>query len=319
MYPNYTEDRKILGYEEKETKLGGSLILKILAVITIKLTELEKGKTFPPNPDPVIELNLKAKNLENVIFAKNEPEYPLNFPSRKHKMRQMRMRGNYSNKDHMFSFKNIQEFDPFLDVGRVKAKRSAKAKFNSRKKDRQNKYIAKKYDLKKIHKNFLQEMNDKNYNLDCSLEKFENLARNSRTKFITKKSIEEAKIILQSETENLIKNPRRPHLDGVKYNLDFVIDDDGPYNYVNLRRPSLGKKFLTSESTKTKKLMEKEILRKEAQKVSKNILLQDQQYEGNDVLYIIDLKKVPPQVKEKFAEELMGNFDDISNIKFINK
>ena len=131
MYVNYLEDRKILGYEEKETKLGGSLILKILLMIAIKLTELEKGKSFPPNQDPVIQLNLKAKNLNNVIFAKNEPEYPLNFPSRKHKMRQMKMRGNYSNKDDMFSFKNIQEFDPFLDVGRVKAKRSAIAALTS--------------------------------------------------------------------------------------------------------------------------------------------------------------------------------------------
>jgi hypothetical protein len=89
---------------------------------------------------------------------------------------------------------------------------------------------ASKFNMFQEHRTFVKEMKSKGHfvdNFNCDLERFETLSTNPETDSIDRKSINEAKTILQSEQENLVINARRPNLKKGEPNLDFILDGPG--------------------------------------------------------------------------------------------
>lgn len=79
--------------------------------------------------------------------------------------------------------------------------------------------------------------------MDCDLERLKELSTNAETDFIGRKSINEAKIILESEQENLVTHPRGPNLNRKDPNLNFVFDGLGSYQYVDVKNLIVPRKF----------------------------------------------------------------------------
>jgi hypothetical protein len=71
------------------------------------------------------------------------------------------------------------------------------------------------FNMYQEHQEFVQKMKEKGHmvdDIDCDLTRFKELSTNPETGDIDRKSITEARTIVQSEKENLISNGRRPDL-----------------------------------------------------------------------------------------------------------
>lgn len=178
--------------------------------------------------------------------------------------------------------------------------------------DRGDQCPASKFNMYKEHQNFVYEMKNKGHFVDdigCDLERFEKLSTNPETDFIDRKSINEAKTILQSEQENLVINARRPNLKKGEPNLDFVVDGPGSYQYVDVKNPIDPRKF---PPAKKKPESFNKIGRRIGEKITK-------QKGGSDrVLHIVDLEQIPSEVKENITKKIIEGAGSSKDIKFIN-
>ena len=72
---------------------------------------------------------------------------------------------------------------------------------------------------------------------------FEELSINSKIKNIDRKSIEEAKSVIQSKLKNLVNNPEISDLEGGDFNLNYKIDGSRPYKFIDMKNPRDSKDF----------------------------------------------------------------------------
>jgi hypothetical protein len=106
---------------------------------------------------------------------------------------------------------------------------------NARRINRWDQCPAPEFDMKKQYENFMQEMSEKGYELECSQERFYELSTNPQTVSPDEKSLIEAKGALQGEAEGMYTNIRRPKNKAV--DLDFEIDSSKGYTYVDYKTP----------------------------------------------------------------------------------
>lgn len=114
---------------------------------------------------------------------------------------------------------------------------------------------------------------------------------------------------MQAEKEGLVINPRRPNLKNADPDLDFIIDGPEPYKYVDVKNPIDPRKYPSSKK-------KPESFNKMATRMGAKI--RKQKGGSNDVLHIVDLEKLPSEIKAKFLEKVIGGAVRPNGIEFIN-
>ena len=140
-------------------------------------------------------------------------------------------------------------------------------------------------------------------------DRFDKLSKNPSTNQVDKKSRTEAITILQAEKEGLVINPRRPNLKNADPDLDFIIDGPEPYKYVDVKNPIDPRKYPSSKK-------KPESFNKMATRMGAKI--RKQKGGSNDVLHIVDLEKLPSEIKAKFIEKVIEGAVRPNGIEFIN-
>ena len=159
--------------------------------------------------------------------------FPLNNnPRRRHPFGRPRMRGRGINIDPP---PNIQGLGDIPAAPKVRSFTEGDTGLNARRGNRGDQCPAPEFDMKKQYENFMQQMSEKGYQLECSQERFNELSTNPQTGRPDEKSLIEAKGGLQGEAEGLYKNIRRPSNKAV--DLDFEIDSSKGYTHVDYKTP----------------------------------------------------------------------------------
>ena len=140
-------------------------------------------------------------------------------------------------------------------------------------------------------------------------DRFDKLSKNPETNQIDRKSRTEAITILQAENKGIVNNARRPNLENGEPNLDFVIDGPGPYKYVDVKNLIDPRKY---SSAKKKPESFNKIAKRIGEKIRK------QKGGSNDVLHIVDLEKLPPEIKANFTQKVIESAGRPNGIEFIN-
>ena len=274
------------------------------------------GKIIQTGNDTILEFQQEisatsSNYMDEIILVKDdgilpgaEGFTPNNNPRRRHPFGRPRMRGTGITVDPPQN--NIPEAPkarPFTEVD---------TGLNAQGGNRGDQCPASKFNMYEEHQNFVEEMKSKGHfvdDIDCDLERFEKLSTNPETDFIDRKSINEAKTILQSEQENLVINARRPNLNEGEPNLDFVVDGPGSYKYVDVKNPIDPRKFPTAKK-------KPESFNKMATRIGEKIT---KQKGGSDkVLHIVDLEQIPSEVKENITKKIIEGAGSPKDIKFIN-
>lgn len=163
-----------------------------------------------------------------------------------------------------------------------------------------------KYDLTKEYSQFQKTLDP---TIQCSQERFDELSTDPQRGIITQKSIDETNAILQAEAEGIAKNPKRPNVKQEEPNLDFKIDGPGPYKYADIKIPidfeNLGKITVDFRN-----------LDKVANRMGRKITLQ--KGGADNVLHIVDLKKIPFAQHARFQENVLKAAGSSDGIVFIN-
>ena len=141
---------------------------------------------------------------------------PNNNPRRRHPFGRPRIRGTGINVDPP---QNIQGLGNIPEGLKVRSFREVDTGLNARRGNRGNQCRTPQFDMKKQYENFMQEIPEKGYEVECSQERFNELSTNPQTDSIDEKSLIEAKRGLQGEAQGMYKNIRRPSNKGV--DLDF--------------------------------------------------------------------------------------------------
>ena len=102
---------------------------------------------------------------------------------------------------------------------------------------------------------------------------------------------------------------RRPNLENVKPNLDFVINGPGPYKSGDVKNPIDPRKY---SSAKKKPESFNKIAKQIGEKIRK------QKGGSNDVLHIVDLEKLPSEIKANFTQKVIESAGIPNGIEFIN-
>lgn len=257
-----------------------------------------------------------SNDMDEIILVKDDgilpgaDAFPLNNnPRRRHPFGRPRMRGRGINIDPP---QNIQGLGNIPEAPKVRSFTEVDTGLNARRGNRGDQCPASKFNMYEEHRNFVEEMKSKGHfvdDIDCDLERFEKLSTNPETDFIDRKSINEAKTILQSEQENLVINARRPNLNKGEPNLDFVVDGPGSYNYVDVKNPIDPRKFAPAKK-------KPESFNKMAKRIGEKIT---KQKGGSDkVLHIVDLEQIPSEVKESITKKVIEGAGSPKDIKFIN-
>jgi len=140
-------------------------------------------------------------------------------------------------------------------------------------------------------------------------DRFDQLSKNPETNQVDRKSRTEAITILQAENKGIVNNARRPNLENGEPNLDFVIDGPGPYKYVDVKNPIDPRKY---SSAKKKPESFNKIAKRIGEKIRK------QKGGSNDVLHIVDLEKLPSEIKANFTQKVIESAGRPNGIEFIN-
>ena len=140
-------------------------------------------------------------------------------------------------------------------------------------------------------------------------DRFDKLSKNPETNQIDRKSRTEAITILQAENKGIVNNARRPNLENGEPNLDFLIDGPGPYKYVDVKNPIDPRKY---SSAKKKPESFNKIAKRIGEKIRK------QKGGSNDVLHIVDLEKLPSEIKANFTQKVIESAGRPNGIEFIN-
>jgi hypothetical protein len=187
--------------------------------------------------EPANEHNLNK--MDEVILVKDyeilpgADGFPLNNnPRRRHPFGRPRMRGTGINVDPP---QNIQGLGNSLEAPKVRSFREVDTGLNARRGNRGDQCPAPEFDMKKEYGNFIQEISEKGYELECSQERFNELSTNPQTGSFDEKSLIEAKGGLQGEAQGMYTNIRRPSNKAV--DLDFEIDSSKGYTHVDYKTP----------------------------------------------------------------------------------
>ena len=255
-----------------------------------------------------------SNDMYEIILVKDDrilpgaDGFPLNNnPHRRHPFGRPRMRGRGITVDPP---QNIQELGNIPKGPKARSFREVETGLNVRRGNRGDQ--CPKFNMYEEHKNFVEEMKSKGHFVDdgdCDLERFEKLSTNPETDYIDRKSINEAKTILQSEQENLITNARRPNLNKGEPNLDFVINEPGLYKYVDVKNPIDPRKFPPAKE-------KPESFNKMAKRIGEKI--RKQKGGSDEVLHIVDLDQIPSEVKENITKKIIEGAGSPKHIKFIN-
>lgn len=130
---------------------------------------------------------------------------------------------------------NIQGLENIPEGTKVRSFREVDTGLNARRGNRGNQCPTPEFDMKKQYENFMQEISEKGYELECSQERFNKLSTNPQTDSIDEKLLIEAKRGLQGEAQGMYKNIRRPSNKAV--DLDFEMDSSKGYTHVDYKTP----------------------------------------------------------------------------------
>ena len=176
---------------------------------------------------------------DEVILVKNDgilpgaDGFPLNNnPRRRHPFDRPRMRGTGITIDPP---QNIQGLGNIPEAPKVRSFTEVDTGLNARRGNRADQCPAPEFDMKKQYENFIQEISEKGYKLECSEERFNELSTNPQTGAIDEKSLIEAKGGLQGEAQGMYTNLRRPTNKAV--DLDFEINSSKGYTHVDYKTP----------------------------------------------------------------------------------
>ena len=180
-----------------------------------------------------------SNDLDEIILVKDDgilpgaDGFPLNNnPRRRHPFGRPRMRGRWINIDPP---QNIQGLGNIPEAPKVRSFTEVDTGLNARRGNRGDQCPAPEFDMKKQYENFVQEMSEKGYELECSQERFNELSTNPQTGSPDEKSLIEAKGGLQGEAQGMYTNIRRPSNKAV--DLDFEIDSSKGYTHVDYKTP----------------------------------------------------------------------------------
>ena len=178
-----------------------------------------------------------SNDMDEIILVKDDgilpgaDGFPLNNnPRRRHPFGRPRMRGRGITGDPP---QNIQGLGDIPGAPKVRSFREVDTGLNARRGNRGDQCPAPEFDMKKQYENFMQEMSEKGYELECSQERFNELSTNPQTGSPDEKSLIEAKGGLQGEAQGMYKNIRRPSNKAV--DLDFEIDSSKGYTHVDYK------------------------------------------------------------------------------------
>jgi len=159
--------------------------------------------------------------------------FPLNSnPRRRHPFGRPRMRGRSITVDPP---QNIQGLGNIPKAPKVRSFMEVDTSLNARRGNREDQCPVPEFDMKKQYENFMQEMSEKGYELECNKERFNELSTNPQTGSPDEKSLIEAKGALQGEAKGMYTNTRRPSNKAV--DLDFEIDSSKGYTHVDFKTP----------------------------------------------------------------------------------
>ena len=186
------------------------------------------------------EHNLCSNDTDEVILVKDngilpgvDCHVPNNNPRRRHPFGRPRMRGSRS--IDVFPPQNVQGLGNIPKRPKVLSFREVDSGLNARRGNRGDQCPAPEFNMKQEYQNFMQKMSKKGYELDCTQERFNELATNPQTGSIDEKSLIETKGGLQGEAQGIYKNLRRPSNKAV--DLDFEINSSMGYTHVDYKTP----------------------------------------------------------------------------------
>lgn len=257
--------------------------------------------------------DISSNDINEIILVKNDGILPgadgfTPKPNRywRHPYGRPRMRGQ----DNLFP--NIQGLGNIPGAPQFRFAPKVDTSFNAHGRNRGDQ--CPKFDMSKEYKTFVQEMESKRYSLDdvnSGLKRFEQLSTNPETDRIDQKSINEAKTIFQAEKENLVINARRPNLNKGEPNLDFVVDGPEPFRNVDVKNPIDPKEFPPAKK-------KPESIGKLGKRMGNKIIEQKEKNGYENVLHIVDLKKMPAELKEKLKNVIIETAGSSEGITFIN-
>ena len=180
-----------------------------------------------------------SNDLDEIILVKDDgilpgaDGFPLNNnPRRRHPFGRPRIRGRGINIEPP---QNIQGLGNIPEAPKVRSFTEVDTGLNARRGNHGDQCPAPEFDMKKQYENFMQEISEKGYELECSQERFNKLSTNPQTGSPDEKSLIEAKGGLQGEAQGMYKNIRRPRNKAV--DLDFEIDSSKGYTHVDYKTP----------------------------------------------------------------------------------
>ena len=191
------------------------------------------GKTIQTGNGTILEFHsaTSSNDMDEIILVKDNgilpgaDGFPLNNnPRRRHPFGRPRMRGRSMNIDPP---QNIQGLENVPKGPKVRSFREVDTGLNAQQGNPRDQCPVPKFDMKKQYEIFIQEISEKNYKLECSQERFNELSINPQTGSPDEKSLIEAKGGLQGEAEKMYTNIRRPSNKAV--DLDFEIDSSKGY------------------------------------------------------------------------------------------
>jgi len=199
------------------------------------------GKIIQTGNGTILEFHsaTSSNDMDEIILVKDNgilpgaDGFPLNNnPRRRHPFGRPRMRGRGINIDPP---QNIQGLGNVPEGPKVRSFREVDTGLNAQRGNRRDQCPVPEFDMKKQYENFMQEISEKGYKLECSQERFNELSTNPQTGSPDEKSLIEAKGGLQGEAQGMYTNIRRPSNKAV--DLDFEIDSSKGYTHVDYKTP----------------------------------------------------------------------------------
>lgn len=191
--------------------------------------------------------------MDEVILVKNngilsgvDGYVPNNNPHRRHPFGSPRIQGSKS--IDASPPQNIQGIGNIPKGPKVRSFKEVDTGLNARLGNRGDQCPALEINIKQEYENFMGKMSKKVYDVECTLERFSELATNPEIGSIDQKLLIETKGGLQGEAQGMYKNLRRPSKKDVY--LDFEIDSPKGYTHVDYKTP-IGFDVLAEETYQT--------------------------------------------------------------------
>jgi len=225
--PNPVSPEKVISNQEFNSFDGSHKSGKI--ILTGNGTILEFQQEIPAT---------SSNDMDEIILVKDDgilpgaDGFPLNNnPRRRAPFGRPRMRGSKS--IEVFPPQNIQGLGNIPEAPKVRSFMEVETGLNARRGNRDDQCPAPEFDMKKEYENFIQEISEKGYQLECNQERFNELSTNPQTGKFDQKSIFEAEGGLQAEAMGLVKNLRRTENPIVDLDFQAELVDSGKTIFVD--------------------------------------------------------------------------------------